>query len=58
MIKGQTVDTTTTYEQLLYKFQEKIEREKKKYPLSEREQIFVDTIEELIKLLDTTIRNL
>ena len=58
MIKGQIVEITTKYEQLLYKFQEKIEREKKKCPLTEREQIFVDTIEELTKLLDTTIRNL
>lgn len=58
MIKGQIVDTTTKYEQLLHKFQEKIEHEKKKYPIIEREQILVDTIEELLQLLDNTIRNL
>lgn len=58
MIKGQIVDTTTKYEQLLHNFQDKIEREKKKYPMTEREQILVDTIEELLKLLDNTIRNL
>lgn len=58
MIKGQVVDVTTDYEQLLYKFQERIEQQKKKYPITEREKIFVETIEELLKLLDITVRNL
>lgn len=57
MIKGQTVDTTTKYEQLLYEFQGKIEREKKKYPITEREQIFIDVIEKTLKLLDTQARH-
>lgn len=57
MIKGQVVDITTNYEQLLYEFQEKIEREKRKYPITEREQMFIDVIEKTLKLLDSTVRH-
>lgn len=45
------------YEQLLYEFKEKIECEKKKYPITEREQIFIDVIEETLKLLNTQARH-
>ena len=55
-IVDEIVDVTTYYEQLLHEFQEKIEREKKKYPITEREQIFIDVIEETLKLLDSTVR--
>lgn len=57
MIKGQVVDITTHYEQLLYEFQEKIEREKRKYPITEREQMFIDVMEKTLKLLDSTVRH-
>mgnify|MGYP003300624268 CR=1 FL=1 len=52
MIKGQIMDTTTHYKLLSERFQEKIERERKKYPLSHREEIFVDVISMLLDLLD------
>lgn len=38
------------YNELLYKFQEAIRVEQNKYPLSSREKLFVDTINELLKL--------
>ena len=56
-IVDEIVDVTTYYEQLLHEFQEKIEREKKKYPITEREQIFIDVIEKTLKLLDSTVRH-
>jgi hypothetical protein len=38
------------YNELLYKFQEAIRVEQNKYPLSSREKLLIDTINELLKL--------
>ena len=50
------VETTTYYKLLSERFNEKIERERKKYPLTDREEIFVDVIDMLLDLLDGEIR--
>ena len=50
------VETTTHYKLLSERFQEKIEKERKKYPLTDREEIFVDVIDMLLDLLDGEIR--
>lgn len=50
-------DYESIYEQLMCEFKEKIEHEKKKYPITEREQIFIDVIEKTLKLLNTQERH-
>jgi hypothetical protein len=50
------IKVTTRYESILDDFNEKIELEEKKYPLTDREQIFVETIKELLQTLDTSAR--
>ena len=50
------IRTTTTFEVLLDDFSEKIELEEKKYPLTDREQIFVAIIRELLSTLDRAYR--
>ena len=47
---------TTYYESMLEDFNDKIKLEEKKYPLTDREQIFVDTIRELLNTLDRAHR--
>jgi hypothetical protein len=43
---------TTVYGSLLNDFNEQIEREEKKYPLSDREKLFVKTIQDLLENLN------
>ena len=50
------VKTITRYESILDDFNEKIKLEEKKYPLSDREQMFVTTIRELLNTLDESCR--
>ncbi len=50
------VRVITRYESILNDFNEKIELEEKKYPLSDREQMFVTTIRELLNTLDESYR--
>lgn len=50
------IETTTHYKLLSERFQEKIEWERKKYPLSDREELFVDVINMLLDLLDAEAR--
>ena len=47
---------TTYYESILNDFNDKIKLEEKKYPLTDREQLFVDTIRELLDTLDRAHR--
>lgn len=47
---------TTYYESMHDDFCRKIEFEEKKYPLSDREKVFVETIKELLKTLDRSSR--
>ena len=44
----------SVYGDLKDKFEESLEIEKRKYPLSEREQLLADTILNLLSLLDST----
>lgn len=48
--------TITCFEAILNDFNDKIKLEEKKYPLTDREQIFVQTIRELLDALDTSHR--
>jgi hypothetical protein len=50
------VKTTTCYESILDDFNDKIKLEEKKYPLTDREQLFVETIRELLNTLDESCR--
>ena len=50
------IKVTTRYELMLDDFNEKIELEEKKYPLSDREQMLVTTIRELLNALDESCR--
>ena len=49
-----TTEIKSIYGDLKDKFEESIELEKRKYPLSEREKLFTDTIIELLSILDRT----
>lgn len=49
-----TTEIKSVYGDLKDKFEESIELEKRKYPLSEREQLFTDIIIELLSILDRT----
>ena len=48
--------TSTPYESICDDFCHRVELEEKKYPLSDREKIFVETIKELLKTLDASTR--
>lgn len=50
------VKVTTMYESILNDFNEQIRLEEKKYPLSDREKIFVETIRDLLDQLDCSAR--
>lgn len=50
------VKITTRYESLLNNFNEKVKLEEKKYPLTDREQLFVETVRELLNTLDESCR--
>ena len=50
------VKTTNRYKSILDDFNEKIRLEEKKYPLTDREQLFVETIRELLNTLDESCR--
>ena len=50
------IKVTNVYETILDNFNEQIEREEKKYPLSDREKIFVETIRNLLDRLDCSAR--
>lgn len=47
---------TTHYELMYNDFCRKIELEENKYPLSDREKVFVETIKELLKTLDESCK--
>ena len=51
------VKMTTHFESMLDDFNDKIKLEEKKYPLTDREQIFVETIRELLYTLDRAYRH-
>ena len=55
-LKDLDIRTITHYESLLNDFNEKIKSEEKKYPLSDREKVFVETIRELLNTLDNSCR--
>lgn len=50
--KKENIDIVTTYEVIRKKFSSAVESEKKKYPLTTREEMFVDVINELLGVLD------
>ena len=50
------VKTITIYESILEDFSEKVTSEEKKYPLSDREKLFVNTITEILTALDESHR--
>ena len=50
------VKTITYYQKILDEFNDKIKIEEEKYPLTDREQIFVHTIRELLNTLDESCR--
>lgn len=50
------IKTSTPYESIYDDFCHKVELEEKKYPLSDREKIFVETIKELLQTLDRSAR--
>jgi hypothetical protein len=50
------VKTITYYQKILDEFNDKIKIEEEKYPLTDREQIFVQTIRELLDTLDISRR--
>ena len=50
------VTTITYYQKILNEFNDKIKIEEEKYPLTNREQIFVETIKELLTTLDVSRR--
>jgi hypothetical protein len=50
------VKTITYYQKILDEFNDKIKIEEEKYPLTDREQIFVQTIRELLDILDISRR--
>lgn len=50
------VKTITYYQKILDEFNDKIKMEEEKYPLTDKEQIFVQTIRELLDTLDISRR--
>lgn len=50
------IKINTHYESMHNDFCHKVELEEKKYPLSDREKIFVEIIKELLQTLDTSAR--
>lgn len=50
------VKTITIYESILEDFSERVTAEEKKYPLSDREKLFVNTITEILTALDRSRR--
>ncbi len=48
---------TTAYEMLKHRLNNKIENEKDKYPLTAREQILIETINQLLDILDYKVRS-
>lgn len=50
------VRISTHYESILNDFNDKIKLEEKKYPLTDREQLLVETIRELLSTLDRVHR--
>ena len=50
------VTTITYYQKILDEFNDKIKIEEEKHPLTNREQIFVETIKELLTTLDDSHR--
>lgn len=49
-------DIITNYEVLKTEFEKQFEMEAKKYPLSDREKIFINTINHLLSILDEAQR--
>lgn len=47
-------ETTTYYEEILNKFEKELTREENKYPLTDREKIFAETIKEILNVLNYT----
>lgn len=56
LINNVEVRTTTVFEGMLDEFNDKITVEENKYPLTDREQIFVKTIRKLLSALDKSYR--
>ena len=52
LIDAVEVRTTTVFEGILDEFNDQITVEGNKYPLTDREQIFVETIRKLLSTLD------
>ena len=50
------VEVITDYKAILDEFDEKIKQEEKKYPLSDRERVFTETIRDLLDKLDYSCR--
>lgn len=50
------VKIITAFEAMLDDFNEKIKLEENKYPLSDREKLFVNTITEILTALDRSYR--
>lgn len=51
-LKDNKIKIITYYESILNDFNDKIELEENKYPLTDREKVFVTTIRELLTTLD------
>lgn len=56
LIDAVEVRTTTVFEGMLDEFNDQITVEGNKYPLTDREQIFVETIRKLLSTLDRAYR--
>lgn len=50
------IKISTPYESMYGEFCSKIELEENKYPLTEREKLFVETIKELLQTLDRSAK--
>ena len=55
-IEHSEIKTITIYESILEDFSERVTAEEKKYPLSDREKLFVNTITEILTALDRSRR--
>jgi hypothetical protein len=51
-----SLEVVTQFYELNEKFNKSIDTEKKKYPLSDRETLFVNTMNELLDILDRGYR--
>ena len=49
-------ETTSSYKMILNKLEAELTKEENKYPLTEREKLFANTIKEILKCLDVSLK--